>query len=167
MARKPDSRCALLIAALLAGVCLLAAASAAAALPDGRGWEQVTPVDKNGGDVGALFGEPATGVAVSTDGNRIVYLVSTPFGPAPSGLLTVFFRAARTASGWDSTSMSYPLPSNPHVLDSEVPGAFSADLSHGIFSTPFPYDAADSDADPANFIPTGRVDQYQIGRAHV
>jgi len=159
------ARSGALATALLAGALVALAPAASAALPDGRAWEQVSPVDKNGADIGMGFSNAETGVVVSPDGNRVVFLSLTPFGDAPNGLLTTYYRADRAASGWSTRSISRPLPSAPNVLDSEVPGAFTPDLSAGVFTTPFPYDAGDDDADPLNFAPTGHFDQYLFGAA--
>jgi hypothetical protein len=142
-------------------VWLLCASSAHAALPDGRAYEQVSPVDKNGADIGATGGVPFTGVAVSANGNGTAYFAATPFDGAPNGIVTNFYRSARGSSGWSTSSFSYPLPTSPAALDIEYAYQFNADLSRAVVSSPFPYDPGDTDGpDLGHFPVDGWYDQY-------
>ena len=138
-------------------LCLLWASSAHA-LPDGRAYEQVSPVDKNGADIATTFGTPFTGVHVAADGNGVAYFAATPFTSSPNGLVTTFYRSERAAGGWSTTPLSQPLPAPGNGLDIEYASAFSPDLSQSIFSSTFPYDAGDADG-----ISAPAFDQYLFG----
>jgi hypothetical protein len=154
------------LVSLLVGsfLCLLCAPSARGTLPDNRAWEQVSPVDKNGADIGSTFGTPFTGVAVSADGNRTAYFSATPFGGTPNGLVTNFYRSTRDPSGWSTSSFSYPLPTTPAALDIENAYVFNPDLSLGVVSSPFGYDPGDTDGpDLGHFPIDGWYDQYLFG----
>ena len=154
------------IAGPLVVVCALLcfAAAPALALPDGRVWEQVTPVDKNGADIDTTFGQAVTGVAVSANGNRVAYFAATPFDGTQNGLITTYYRSTRGSSGWATDSLSYPLPVSAGGLDIEYGHTFNPDLSLGIFSSPFGYDPADTDGpDSGHFPPSGWYDTYAYG----
>jgi hypothetical protein len=154
------------VAALVVGAFgwLLCVPPAGAALPDNRAYEQVSPVDKNGADIGATFGAPFTGVAVSADGNSTAYFSSTPFDGAPNGIIPTFYRSSRGAGGWSTTTMSAPLPSSPGALAIEYAEAFDRSLSTAVISSPFAYDPGDTDGpDAGHFPPDGWYDQYLFG----
>jgi hypothetical protein len=154
------------VVSLLVGgfLCALCAASAHAGLPDGRAYEQVSPVEKNGSDIGTTAGTPVTGVAVSADGNGAAYFSGTPFDGTPSGIVTNYYRATRAASGWSTSSFAYPLPTAPGALDIEYAHRANADLSRLVVSSPFAYDPADTDGpDVSHFPADGWFDQYLYG----
>ncbi len=69
-------------------------------LPDGRGWEKVTPDDKGGVDVAGDSYYARTKVAA--DGNSILYTSLGVFAGGPSGGYPSFYQAGRTADGWAS-----------------------------------------------------------------
>ncbi len=110
--RGPHSRSRFaLIAVAATGALLSAAPASAAALPDGRVYEQVTPVDKDG----ALVQSAATTnpVAVSPDGDALLWetsftalpsLGSTPTAP----ILSASYVFQRGAGGWSSQSALAP-----------------------------------------------------------
>ena len=153
------------VAPLLVGslLCLFCAA-ARADLPDGRAYEQVSPVEKNGADIGSTGGTPFSGVSVSADGNGAVYFSATPFDGTPNGLVINLYRAARGTSGWSSSSVMYPLPASPGALDLEYAHVFNGDLTRGIISSPFAYDPGDTDGPDTNHFPAdGWYDQYLFG----
>ena len=93
---------------------LLLAAPAFAALPPGRGLEQVSPNQKNGGDAGitnsiGLAGEEKPTFAAPA-GDRVAYQSYGSFAGAPSGFINQYL-AERTASGW----INKPLIPTPEV----------------------------------------------------
>ncbi len=79
------------------------ASAPSAPLPDGRAYEQVTPADKNGGDVGgpAFEGQFASALGQSaTDGNAIAYASFSSFGDAVSAELLTNYISTRGADAW-------------------------------------------------------------------
>jgi hypothetical protein len=98
------------VAVFLAVLAALAPASAAA-LPDGRGWELVSPVAKNGGEIPAAEEVFAGGVfAAAAGGGAVTYSSSTSFaaGPAaaPPGSQ---YLSIRGAAGWATQNLNLPL----------------------------------------------------------
>lgn len=78
------------------------------ALPDCRAYEQVSPVLKNGFDVGALQGVWNYAVATA-DGNGLLYASRGPIGEATRGLQE-YTVGRRGADGWSARSA---LPASP------------------------------------------------------
>jgi hypothetical protein len=124
------------LAAALAGlaVCLGPAVPAASALPDGRGWEMVSPVDKNGGRVeppGPIPGDSL--IQAASDGDSISFSSAASFGTDPQGAPPPSqYIATRSGDGWSTENVSPPLLSgtyrgNPHL-------AFSDDLTRALVS---------------------------------
>jgi hypothetical protein len=70
-------------------------------LPDGRVYEQVSPVKKNGHSAGAARGVKYA--VVTADGDGILYSVDGPMGSAPRGLETSAV-GRRGSAGWSSAS---------------------------------------------------------------
>jgi hypothetical protein len=82
-------------------------------LPEDRGWEQVTPPDKNYGD-GDNFVLQGVLAGVSRDGNAAAFCTTALFGE-PAGRMTRFcapYLSRRTPSGWQTTS---PWPDYCHI----------------------------------------------------
>lgn len=100
-------------------------------LPDCRAYEQVSPADKNGVNVGNPANQPLT-FQSRPDGSAIAYDATGAFGDATSARQYVYYRASRTDDGWASTSIDPP-KSFTHGID--VAGgqvAISADLSRSL-----------------------------------
>ena len=116
---------------------LLLAASAqatGAVLPDGRSYEMVSPVDKNGGDV--LIESARTRAA--TSGNALDFGSLTGFGDVHGTAISTDYIAERGPGGWVThgiTPEQEPL-SSLFVFagpgDAAYEGEFSDDLSHGV-----------------------------------
>ena len=122
--------------ALLALACLLLPASAGAALPDNRGWEMVSPADKNGGSITAAGTVAGGGVLqASADGNSVTYSSAASFGPgaqsAPAGSQ---YLSTRTPEAWTTQNLTVPIVSGSFGPDpSGVPyQLFSTDLTRGL-----------------------------------
>ncbi len=115
---------------------LLVVNGALAALPDGRGYELVSPVAKSGVS-------PYAAVA-SAEGGTVNFQARGAFAGATSGSLNLY-QAARTSSGWESASLT-PTQTKPlGALEEQVPVWFSSDLTQTIFTTPESYAFGDKD----------------------
>jgi DNA-binding beta-propeller fold protein YncE len=106
----------------------------AAALPDDRVWEMVSPAQKNSAEVGV--GEPDGGAvseiqyhpiqASADSGEAITYTSWTSFGEAASAPGTSQYLSTRTPGGWTTQNISPP-PPGPQILVPPYRG-FSTDL---------------------------------------
>jgi hypothetical protein len=106
------------------------------ALPDGRGWELVSPPDKGGIPLEALAEEGAD-IQAAGDGSGLAYAANGPIDPQPAGnrsLALTQLLAHRSAAGWSTEDIA-----TPHQTPAGIePGLlseyhlFSADLSHAI-----------------------------------
>ena len=111
---------------LLAGVlALLALAPLAQALPAGRGYEKVSPADKDGQDI--LNGLDMAGV----DGNSAAYISFGAFGDSEGGGLVTSFRSVRTATDWTTESVGPAQIPTPGLATSLFQD-YSADTSTAI-----------------------------------
>jgi hypothetical protein len=129
-----------LLCTLLASTVLLGAgvASAAAALPDGRAWELVSPADKHGAFVEPLgLGQAAPNgglIVAAEDGNSISYVANSPVTSQPEGNRATEGNqvlARRGGQGWSSQDIV-----TAHLQGEGLPSdepqeyqAFSPDLS--------------------------------------
>jgi hypothetical protein len=117
---------------------LLAAfpAASASALPEGRGWELVSPVDKNGGEIaapGELFGGGVFQAAA--DGSSVTYSSAASFAAAaPSAPPGSQYLSARGAGGWSTENLNVPAFSGSYGADPDgVPyQLFSGDLTRAL-----------------------------------
>jgi hypothetical protein len=115
---------------------LLVVDGALAALPDGRGYELVSPVAKNGVSPYAAIASP--------EGGTVDFQARGAFAGASSGSLNLY-RAHRTAGGWQTASLT-PTPTEPSgALEEQVPVWISSDLTQTIFTTPQSYAVGDAD----------------------
>jgi phosphodiesterase/alkaline phosphatase D-like protein len=103
-------------------------------LPDSRAFEQVSPVDKNGGDISALSAAGLAGPQASHDGQTVTYTSMSAFGNSASAKLLSTYTAKRSGSGWASTAIATAQePSNNLLAGLTVQySAFSQDLSHAV-----------------------------------
>jgi hypothetical protein len=117
-------------------VAALAPATANAALPDGRGWELVSPIEKNGGSI-PNAGQIAGGgvLQVAANGDSITYGSAAAFGAgaqgAPAGSQ---YLSSRGSGGWATENITVPVFSGSYGTAPEgVPyQLFSSDLSRGL-----------------------------------
>lgn len=107
-----------------------------ATLPDGRGWELVSPLDKNGGEVEGP-GEVSGGgvLQASADGEAVTYSSSTSFGADAAGApVGSQYISRRGASSWSTENITTPMLSGSY--GSEPRGVpyqlFSGDLAAGL-----------------------------------
>lgn len=104
-------------------------------LPDGRGWELVSPVDKGGGSIavpGALFGGGE--LQAAADGASVTYSSASAFDDPKGAPPASQYLSSRSASGWSTQNLSTPLESGAY--GPEPDGApyrlFSSDLSRAV-----------------------------------
>jgi hypothetical protein len=122
-----------------AGACALGIlaylAPTAGALPDNRGWELVSPVDKNGGEIAAP-GELAGGgvLQAAADGQSVTYGSAASFGPDAQGAPPGSQYLATRGGGWLTQNISLPLDSGAFGPDPDgVPyRLFSTDLARAL-----------------------------------
>lgn len=109
-------------------------AVATAALPDGRVWEQVSPVQKFGGDAIAMDSFYGSAFAASNGGGGVAYPSVSGFADAPAATSPIYYNSERTAAGWVTHALTPPLPGS--TLDSvntaPFAQAFSANASEVI-----------------------------------
>jgi hypothetical protein len=105
------------------------------ALPENRGWEMVSPVEKNGGQIaapGKLFGGGDFQGAVQ--GGAVTYGSASSFAGAVGAPGGSQYVSARTAGGWSTTNVT--LPSAADAFGPEPDGVpyrlFSADLEKAV-----------------------------------
>ncbi len=105
-------------------------------LPDGRAWEMVSPIDKDGGAIqppGTLFGGGDFQAAAS--GSTFAYSSATAFAEAKSAPPVSQYRSVRNGSGWATQNLSPPIDSAAY--GDEPNGApfrlFAEGLSSSVF----------------------------------
>ena len=107
-------------------------------LPDGRGWEMVSPVDKNGGEIqgfAANFGGAV--IQAAAQGGSITYTSSSSFAGAQGAPGASQYLSRRGGSGWETSNITLPALSGtyPESPTSGVPyQLFSTDLERGLVS---------------------------------
>jgi hypothetical protein len=111
-----------------------------ALLADSRGWEMVSPIDKNGGEVeapGALAGGGVLQAAAT--GGAVTYGSAASFGGDAQGApLASQYLSRRGADAWATENVTAPLLSASFATESEqgVPyRIFSPDLARGLLSS--------------------------------
>jgi hypothetical protein len=112
-------------------------ATNAFALLDNRGWEQVSPAEKNGGAIQApeaIFGGGVFQAAAN--GQSLTYSSADSFAAPQGAPAGSQYLASRTSSGWPSENVTTPLLAgsygeNPDGVPYQL---FSQDLSRGLLS---------------------------------
>ncbi len=108
-------------------------------LPDGRGWEMVSPLDKNGGEIQG-FGQNRGGgvIQAAAQGGAITYTSASSFADAEGSPGPNQYLSTRGAGPqWTTDNVTLPMLSGtyPEAPDSGVPyQLFSQDLSGGLVS---------------------------------
>jgi WD40 repeat protein len=105
-------------------------------LPDGRGWEMVSPVQKNGGQVDLPETLAAGGLLqAAAQGGGVTYSSAASFAEGGQGApIASQYLAGRLAGGWSTQNITTPLFAGTY--DTETEGApyrlFSEDLARGL-----------------------------------
>ncbi len=114
---------------------LTSPASGGPLLPDGRGWEMVSPFDKNGGGVAAPESLAKGGaLQAAVQGSLITYSSSASFAGGQGAPPASQYVSTRTAGGWSTQNITVPIFSSSYDIDEG--GApyrlFSLDLARGL-----------------------------------
>lgn len=94
------------LAVIAVSAVAVAASVAQAQLPDARGYELVSPADKNAGDVVFPLG-------ASTDGQAVAWISQTAYAGEQAAIGNGAYVARRTASGWNTAALLNPAPAVP------------------------------------------------------
>jgi hypothetical protein len=124
--------------------------SAERVLPDCRAYEQASPPDKNGSDVG-VNGELVPSFVASADGSAVAFETLGVLPDAQSATLDNENLSRRGSSGWSTQPIGPPLYAGPDfgLLAFQF---FTADLRQAILSTPAgPSLSPDDTTGAANF----------------
>lgn len=114
------------------------AVSVASALPDGRQWEMVSPLNKNGARIAALGAQEDGGVSqAAVGGGAFTWVADTAIGSEPAGNLSFEWSqvfSVRGPGGWSSRDIAPPHEAAPgaHIGDGTEYKFFSPDLSLGL-----------------------------------
>ena len=131
-----------LIAVAILAALALQTTAALGALPDGRGYELVTPIEKNGENVltnwtptPVIASGPASAYFAAPDGRRVLFgLIGEP--GAVNGTSDAFL-ATRGASGWTTEPLSPPAAAeHPEVVPFSLGVAVFADVAQEDLSRP-------------------------------
>jgi hypothetical protein len=110
-------------------------ASSSTALPDGRGWELVSPVAKQGVRLGAIQSNGGL-IQAAAGGSGIAYYAPGSIVPEPAGDRSFFaynqYLSTRTGSGWATADLTTPHQGTVGAVpgNSSEYKLFSTDLSH-------------------------------------
>jgi hypothetical protein len=123
------------MAMLCASLCM--AAVAGASLPDGRAWEMVSPLNKNGGDIAGITGDSGGGVVqAAADGQQVTYISLASFGAPQGAAIGSQYVGRRNGEGlWPSQNISLPMSAQSYPPGAGLGTpfrAFSSDLSSGL-----------------------------------
>ncbi len=107
-------------------------------LPDGRGWELVSPLEKNGGEIQG-FGENRGGgvIQAAAQGGAVTYTSASSFATPQGSPGPGQYVSTRGETGWATENVTLPMLSGtyPEAPDSGVPyQLFSSDLGSALVS---------------------------------
>jgi hypothetical protein len=126
---------ALVSVGVMGGVLAVTATLAAGSLPDGRGWEMVSPLEKDGADVRSIGAISGGGVVqAAPNGEGITYVSLGSFGIPQGATLGNQYLSVRGGAGWSTQNISLPTVQEAYGV-SGAGGpykAFSSDLSKAL-----------------------------------
>jgi hypothetical protein len=108
-------------------------------LPDGRGWELVSPVDKNGGEIQALGEIDGGGLfQAAAGGGALTYGSRASFGAPAASSSSSQYISRRSTTGWVTENVTVPVLAGAFGDDPD--GApyrlFSSDLGRALIAAP-------------------------------
>jgi hypothetical protein len=104
-------------------------------LPDGRGWEMVSPVDKNGGGIAAPESIAKGGtLQAAGQGGGVTYSSASSFAGGAGAPPASQYVSTRTSSGWTAQNITVPVFSGSYdIAEGGAPyRLFSGDLSRSL-----------------------------------
>jgi hypothetical protein len=116
-------------------------AQASMRLPDGRVWEMVSPLDKNGGDIVGSGQISGGGIAeAAANGEAVTYVGESSFAEPQSALANQYLSSRHGTDGWSTQSIGAPVISGSMGLSGRgLPyKAFSSDMSLGLMLNGIP-----------------------------
>jgi hypothetical protein len=104
-------------------------------LPDGRGWELVSPVDKNGGGIATPESIAGGGtLQAAAQGGGVTYSSASSFAGGAGAPPASQYISTRSSTGWSTQNITVPIFSGSYDIDSG--GApyrlFSGDLARSL-----------------------------------
>ncbi len=125
----------------------------AGALPDGRGWEMVSPPDKHGAAVELISETRGGSIQASANGERLAWLATGPVVSEPQGnrnLELSQLLSARGAQGWSTLSLETPHEQGSGLLlpSPEEYHYFTPDLSSSLLQPTYAHDFGPDEAPP-------------------
>ena len=118
----------------LFGQLLLTVPSIASALPDNRGWELVSPVQKNGGQISTPAEAGPGTFRAATQGGAVAYASKASFAGGSGAAPFSQYVSARSADGWVTQNIT-PAHLTGAYEDSPYL-VFAADLSRALLANP-------------------------------
>jgi hypothetical protein len=105
------------------------------ALLDGRGWEMVSPVDKNGGAIETVGTAAPRTLQAAAAGGAVTYSAASAFGTAAGAPVVSQYLSRRGDAGWETENLTVPLFSGSYGSESEISpyALFSPDLTRALF----------------------------------
>jgi hypothetical protein len=127
------------VAAVLAATAALATPASALTLPDGRGWEMVSPIEKNGGEIQlptTIFGGGV--LQAAADGNSITYSSKASFADLRAASSASQYLSRRTDAGWSIENVTTPAAAGAFgdAPDGVPYQLFSESLDRGLIAAP-------------------------------
>jgi hypothetical protein len=102
-------------------------------LPDRRGWEMVSPIEKNGGEIQSFNGVLGGGVLqAASGGGMVTYSSTSSFGAADGAPGASQYLSTRTSSGWVTQNITLPMVAGGYSNDGAPYQLFSQDLAGGL-----------------------------------
>lgn len=109
-------------------------ANVAFALPDGRGWELVSPVDKNGGAIADVVEAGGGAFRAAAQGDAVSYASKASFAGGAGAAPFSQYISRRSVGGWSTENVT------PAHLSGAYEGApyaaFSVDLARSLYRNP-------------------------------